>query len=558
MRELQNVEGFHPRDLSKRQRLLVVYAFGLVAVVLVYTYLYNVGMRTLEGRPQSMFRSFNAVIATLTTTGFGSDAPWTNPLMLSLLGAMQVTGVVVGFVTLRVLVIPLFERAPLELDDRLSSKDGHVVVAEYGRDTDLLLDELEALETGYVLLESDQDEAKRLSDEGYQAIHGDPEKPSDLRRASVEDAAFLVADAGDRTAGVVLTALELNEDLRVVGFSESPRHERAFAQLGVDRCISPHALVGRRLAQKATTPVVVDPPADGGTEAGADGNADEDALVVRELLVGQEGPLCGVRLGDSPLADRSEVTAVAGWFDGELRVPLSPDDELAANTVLVVAGPPDAVAAATGDFPASDARGTRGTSRSGALVVGRGEGGRAAADVFSGVPVTTVDRAAAADPDVVGDATDPETFREAGISDASTVVVTVGDDSTALLTAATARSLSDDAEILVRMTDAGKVSAAARAGTDYALSAQRACARVVAAEVRGERVVDPAGQIRLVRAGEDSFVGESLADLRGGDDGRTVVGVVRDGAVETDGESAVAPGDYVLVVEGDGAGTNPE
>ncbi|WP_231751726.1 TrkA family potassium uptake protein [Halogeometricum sp. CBA1124] len=188
---------------------------------------------------------------------------------------------------------------------------------------------MEARDVGYVLLESDQTEAKRLSDEGYQAIHGDPESPSDLDRASVEEASLLVADAGDRNASIVLTAMEANEGLRTVSFATSPRRNPAFTELGVDRSVAPHALIGRRLAEKATTPVAVDVAGEGdGTE---DGGEDAGSVEVRELLVRRGSPLHGVRVGDSPLADRSDLTVVAGWFDGELRLPPSPDDELSPN-----------------------------------------------------------------------------------------------------------------------------------------------------------------------------------------------------------------------------------
>jgi len=87
-------------------------------------------------------------------------------------------------VTLRVLVIPLFERTPLNLDDRLSAKNDHIVLAEYQRDTEVMLDELEELGVQYVI-ESEEDEAKRLSDEDYQVIHGDPEDGEDLARATI-------------------------------------------------------------------------------------------------------------------------------------------------------------------------------------------------------------------------------------------------------------------------------------------------------------------------------------------------------------------------------------
>lgn len=541
MRELRNLDGLHPSDLTRRQRLVLVYAASVISIVLVFTLFYDWGMQTLEGRPRSIFQSFNTVIETMTTTGYGADSPWTTPAMNVFVATMQVTGIVIGFVTLRVLVIPLFERTPLNLDDRLTVKNDHVIVAEYQRDTEVLLDELEELDVDYVLIESDEEEAKRLSDEGYQIINGDPERRADLDRASVEKASVLITDAGDSTASIVLTALEANEDLRVISFTASTRRKAALAEIGVDRSVAPHVLIGQRLAEKATTPVAVD------------SGADSDAVAIREILVRRESRLHGVRVRDSPLATHPNLTLVGGWFDGELHLPPSPDERLTPNTVLVVAGPENAIAEVTSEV--AGVRTPRISAQSRVVIAGLGEGGTAAVETLpEDVPVTTIDESPEANPDVVGDVTEPETLEAADIEDASALVVTVGDDATVLLTVALARSLAADVEILARVTDTEKTSAAFRAGADYVLSVQRVCARLVAAEVHGERVMDPVGQIRLVRAAATPFAGESLAAVRRDTErGWTVVGLSRAGTVRTEGDLVIEPDDEVFVAGSDEA-----
>lgn len=85
------------------------------------------------------------------------------------------------------------------------------------------------------------------------------------------------------------------------------------------------------------------------------------------------------------------------------------------------------------------------------------------------------------------------------------------------------------------------------------LSVQQVCARLVAAEVHGERVIDPVGQIRLVRADADPFVGQSLGEARGGTDGWTVVAVAREGGIRTEAATAIEQGDEVFVAGSDEA-----
>lgn len=525
-----------PEDLSRRQRLLLAYVFGLVCVVLFYTVVYNTGMRTLEGDSHSLFRSFQTVVETMTTTGYGADSPWTTPWMNVLVVTMQLSGIAIGFFTLRVLVIPLFERTSLDLDDRLTAKDDHVVIGEYRRDSGVLLDELERLGIDYVLIDSEEEEAKRLSDDGYQAINGDPETVETLERASIHEADLLVTDAGDRNASIALSALDLNADLRVASLTESTRRNAALERIGVDSVISPHVLIGRRLAHKATTSVSFPE----GTALGED-------VEIREVLVRRGSPLRGTAVRDTPFFDHPNLTLVAGWFDGDLRLPPDPTDRLMSNTVLLLAGPKEAIDDVQTELSGTGLRTTR--DHSSVVVAGAGEGGRAVVDTLpEDVSTTTVDVEDYEGVDVVGDVGDPETLSAAGIEDATALVVTVDDDATALLTIALARSLSDDIEILARVTDEDKVRTAFAGGADYVLSIQQATARLLAREVYGEDVISPVSQIRLIRTDAAPFAGQSIDEANeGSETGWVIVGLERDGEYKTDETTPINEDDTVLV-----------
>lgn len=532
LKEFRNVRSVE--DLSQRQRLIVLYVLGLIGIILFYTIVYNVGMRTLEGDQHSLFRSFQTVIETMTTTGYGADSPWATPWMNGLVVAMQLSGIAIGFFTLRVLIIPLFKRTPVNLEDRLTPKEDHVVICEYRRDSDILLDELERVDADYVLIDSDEDEAQRLSDAEYQVISGDPEDVETLERASIGDARLLITDAGDRNVSIVLTALDLNDDLRAVSLTETPGRNRALEEAGVDTTVSPRALIGRRLAHKATASVSVPE----GTPVG-------DDVEIRELLVRRGSPLHGAEVRETPFFENPNLTLVAGWFDGDLRLPPASTDRLTPNTVLVIAGPGQEI----DDVHelVSGIRSVRGHSE--IVVAGAGEGGQAAVDALSDdVTVTTVDIEEQEEIDVVGDVGEAETLVEAGIEEATALIVTVNDDATALLAIALARSLTDELEILARVTDTDKTRAAFRAGADYVLSIQRATARLLAREVHGEEVVSPVSQIRLVRSDAAPFAEQTIEEANEeAEIGWTVIGVGRDGIFQTEGTTRINDDDTVLV-----------
>jgi Trk K+ transport system NAD-binding subunit len=86
------------------------------------------------------------------------------------------------------------------------------------------------------------------------------------------------------------------------------------------------------------------------------------------------------------------------------------------------------------------------------------------------------------------------------------------------------------------------------------LSVQRVSARLVASEVHGERVMDPVGQLRLVRADAAPFAGETLGETRRDTTrGWTVVGLARDGDVHTDEDREIRSDDEVFVAGTDEA-----
>lgn len=116
------------------------------------------------------------------------------------------------------------------------------------------------------------------------------------------------------------------------------------------------------------------------------------------------------------------------------------------------------------------------------------------------------------DVDIVGDAGSKAVLRDAGIEHADAILIGLPDDSTALLTTVLARSLNPDIEALVRVSETDATRKALSAGADYVLSVPRVSARMVAHELRGEDVLAPASQIRLIRVPASPFAGATLAE----------------------------------------------
>ena len=489
-------------DLSRRNRLVAYYLVGLVVLVGTYAVVYNVALARLEGVDQPMVASFEFVLQTMTTTGYGQDSGlWSHPFMFVFVSFAQLSGIGLGFFTLRLIIIPLFTDAEVNLDDRLTPKRDHVVICEYRRDSAVLLDELEELEIDYVLVSSDEENAKELSDAGYSAIHGSPQDREAFERASIDTARTVITDAGDANVDTILTVRSIDSDIEIVALTNDSDQKRVLRDAGADSVLSPHAVLGRRLAEKAVSSFSTE--LTDTVELGGE-------LEIAEVPIQPGNRLVGTTVRESNIREATGANIVGAWIDGELQLPPEPDAVIRSNTVLVLSGDRAALEA-FGDFT----RPVRTFRRHDRLVIaGHGEVGQAAHAVAddAGLAVTTVDIADGEGVDVVGDAGDEATLHAAEIDDAGAVVVAVPDDSTALLTTVLAQSLNDDLEILTRVTATDATRKALSAGADYVLSVPRVSARMVARELRDEDVVAPASQIRLLRTPATPLAGATLAD----------------------------------------------
>ena len=324
-------------ELSRRNRLVIYYAAGVVGVVALYAVVYNVAMARLEGVDQSVFASFEFVVQTMTTTGYGQDSgEWSHPLMFLFVAATQISGIGIGFFTLRLVIIPLFTGAEVDLDSRLTPKHDHAIVCEYRRDSAVLLDELDELGVDYVLIASDEQRAKDLSDDGYAAIHGSPQDASAFRRASVDAARAVITDTGDATVDTILTVRSVRPDVEIISLTDDSDMRGILLDTGADTVLSPHGVLGRRLAEKAVSSL--------GTELTDTVDIGGD-IERTEVPVQYGSRLVGTRIRNSRIREETGANVVGAWIDGELQLPPDPDAVIRQNTVLLVSGVDDALEA---------------------------------------------------------------------------------------------------------------------------------------------------------------------------------------------------------------------
>lgn len=526
------------------KRRVVLYGVFLGVMLTFTAVAYRWGMRVFEGDSRTLIESFQFAVEMFTTTGFGGDSSsWQSQQMHAFVAVMDLVGMMLLIGALPVVATPLLESAfattvPRSLE---GDTEGHVVVCSDTTRSDALLDEFESEDVPYVVVEPDPDRALALYEAGHTVIRADPETTDGLSSARLTDARALVTDVSDRVdASIVLAAKELSTDVRAISVVEDPSRERYHRLAGADEVLSPRSLLGESLASKVTTAVRTDLD-----EAVAIG----DSLRIAEISIHHGSGLAGSTLAGSRIGERTGVDVIGAWFNGAFEAAPPPDATLSAGTVLLVSGT-EAQIEGLVDLTNSAAR------RFGAgetVVVGYGQVGKTVVNALeaAGLPVTVVDREDGEAIDVVGDATDPETLRDAGVADARTVVLALPDDTTAEFATLVVRDLAPNVEILARVADPESVPKMHRAGADYVLSLSTVTGRMSASAVLTDRdVLSLDTHVEVVRTEAPALVGRTVGQAAVRETtGCTVIAVERGDALVTDvgPETRIERGDELVV-----------
>jgi Trk K+ transport system NAD-binding subunit len=441
---------------------------------------------------------------------------------------MDLVGTLLIFMALPVLAFPLLEdilstTVPTSVEDEV---EDHVIICSYTARAAALIDELDLWDVDHVIIEPDRERATELYEDGHRVIHADPTSLGGLEGAELDAAQAIVADVSDQVdASIVLAAQEVAEDIPIISVVEEPDRANYHRLAGADHVLSPRPLLGKSLASKVTTSVTADL-----------GEVIEigDDFDVAELPIHRGSRLVGTTLAESGIREQSGVNVIGAWFRGEFETPPSPDATLSNGTVLLVTGREDQLEELK-QLTLSD---VRRFSRGETVVIGHGEVGSeiSAALDDAGLPYTVVDRTEMDGVDVVGDATEPETLRDAGIDDARTVILAMPDDTTTEFATLVIRDVSPETEIIARVEETESVQKMYRAGADYVLSLATVSGRMIASTIlEDEDVLSLDQQVEVVRTGAPELVGRTIgdADVRA-KTGCTIVGVERNGTVVTD------------------------
>ena len=204
-------------------------------------------------------------VISVTTVGFkevrdldASGRVWT--MIMSGTGVVLIFGTV-GLVTEYLIIEATSGRSQARrMAQAVGELKGHYVLCGYGRVGSTVARELVHEATPFVIIDVNPVSLERARADGHLVVEGDATDDSTLRAAGIERARGLIStiDSDAQNVYVILSARALNPKLLVVGRASTPSAEQKLALAGAERIVSPYTMAGRRLAELAIRPRVVD------------------------------------------------------------------------------------------------------------------------------------------------------------------------------------------------------------------------------------------------------------------------------------------------------------
>jgi voltage-gated potassium channel len=195
-------------------------------------------------------------VVTSTTVGYGDITPVTQRARLFGISVV-VLGAASFAVALGSVLGPAIEARFARALGTMTDTDyelfeDHVLVLGYGDLTEPLLEEL-ATTAQMLVVVPDSDDAARLREHNFDVLVGDPSDEEPLLDAGIERARAVIAatedDADDAFA--ILTARELNPEVRIVAAATARENIEKLRRAGADDVISPAVIGGQLLVRSA-------------------------------------------------------------------------------------------------------------------------------------------------------------------------------------------------------------------------------------------------------------------------------------------------------------------
>ncbi|MGD0327956.1 MAG: NAD-binding protein [Halobacteriota archaeon] len=529
------------------RKSLLIYVAATVLLVVVYSFVFLFLMASAEGRSYTAVDAVYWVITTMTTQGVG-DIVFVSSIGRIFAVLVELTGIILFFaILIPIVVAPVLQSVRASVPTKSKAQE-HVLIAGYSSMVDTIIEELDERDLPYLVIDGDRDVVQALVERKIPCIYGDPSDEVTLQNAQIQRAKKVVLNQSDEKNAIIALVAKKLTRADIIGLVENMANAVYLLYAGADKVVSPKQLLGIDIGHKAAMPIthqlIGTTPLIG-------------SLRIFELPILGESGLNGSSIEDAKIRERTGATVIGIWKGAKLTFNPSASEIITDTTVLLLIGTKKQLNAVK-ELSICRPDSTYCAIRGHYIVAGYGDVGKRVSKVLrsNGIEHIIVDKHQG---DVVGSSTDIAILKQAGITEASTLLVTVNSDMDAIYTTLIARKLNPQMDIVCRAIRPQAVEKLYQAGADYVLSQS-----VVAGQVLVKFLAPrPLGtELREVLLSEDmkvleyppgpSLLGRSLKSLKiRSRTGCTVVAITTNGATTPNPDPhQVIPKDSFLTVIG--------
>jgi Trk K+ transport system NAD-binding subunit len=515
----------------------------LLVVVYSFAFLY---LMAGEGKSYTTVDAIYWVIDTLTAHGAG-DIVFLGSVGRMFTVLVMLTGLILFFAVLIPLVItPVLESVRASVPTKSKARD-HILIVGYNSMVEAIIEDFEERSLPYLIVHDDAALVQTLVERKIPAIFGDPSDEATLRKAQIERAIKVVLNQSDEKNAIVALAAKTLTRADIISLVEDMSNAPYLLYAGADKVVSPKQLLGIDIGHKAAMPVthklVGTTPLIG-------------SLRIFELPIFGESGINGLSIEEARLRQRTGATVIGMWKGSKLNFNPPPSEVITDTTVLLLIGTRKQLDAAK-ELSLCRLDGTHCAIKGHYIVAGFGDVGKRVSRVLrsNGIEHLIIDKQQG---DVIGNAADKTVLKQAGITEASTLIVTVNDDLDAIYTTLIARKLNPHIDIICRAVLPQSVEKLYQAGADFVLSQSVVAGQVLVKFVEPK---PPAARLREITFSEDmrvveyppgpSLASRSLEDLKiRSRTGCTVIAVTAGGVTipNPDPHQVVPAGSFLTVI----------
>jgi voltage-gated potassium channel len=322
-------------SIRNRQRTLfrIRYAFAALAAAILFG---TVGFHLIEG--WTLGDSLYVTMQTLTTVGYGDIPPHRAAgrgfavvvMLMGVGGVALAASTIVQSVVQSEIVSAFGQRRQSKKMNKLRD---HYIICGSGRVGSHLIRDLAGANESFVVIENDPQRAAEFSQRGINILVGDATLEESLRNVGVERARGLAAclpnDADN--VYVVLTARDLNPNLRIVARAAEEQAEAKLLRAGANHVVAPTIIGGHRIAVALTKPAV--------SEFMDSITANELGLGFEQVEVDAASDLVGQELRATPIRSELDVVIISiRRQDGQVIFNPAGDCTIESGDILIAIG----------------------------------------------------------------------------------------------------------------------------------------------------------------------------------------------------------------------------